>query len=76
MTIQNRSEEFAVSWNPTITGLFMDVLGFLLIFALGGLGITGVHGFAESNTRKYLKYLGAFLIVVGFALQIVGAKSN
>ena len=51
----------------------MDVAGFLLIFALGGLGITGVHGFAESNTRKYLKYLGAFLIIVGFALQIYGA---
>ena len=54
----------------------MDVAGFLLICLLGGLGITGVHGFAERKTRTNLKYLGAFLIVVGFALQIVGAMSN
>jgi hypothetical protein len=66
-----------MSWNPTVFGLAMDVVGFLIVFRYGGFSVGRVSIVAEdSKNMKFLKLLGAALIIAGFGLQIVGAMSN
>ena len=65
-----------MTFNPTITGLIIDVVGFILIFAAGGLGQTDVHGFAEDDWKKNARRVGAYLVVIGFAFQIYGASGS
>ena len=66
-----------MSWNPTVVGLWMDVVGFLIVFRYGGFSVGRVSIVAEDNKdMKRLKLLGAALIIAGFGLQIVGATGN
>ena len=61
-------------WNPTAIGLFLDILGFLLVFAFGGFNVGIVNLVAEqSKSHIFVKLLGALLVIVGFTLQIFGA---
>ena len=63
-----------MSWNPTVVGLALDVVGFILVFAFGGFEFgRSVLLLEDSKSKNVFKFLGAFLIIVGFGLQIVGA---
>lgn len=65
--------------NPTyftVTGLALDMVGFFLVFILGGFEV-GRAGLLlqsdKSHKIKPLKFIGAAMVVIGFGLQIVGA---
>ena len=63
-----------MSWNPTVVGLALDVVGFILVFAFGGFEFgRSALLLEDSKSKNVFKFLGAFLIIVGFGLQIVGA---
>ena len=54
-----------------------DIIGFVLVFAFGGFNIGVVNIVAEqSKSYVFLKFLGASLVTVGFALQICGAMDR
>jgi len=66
----------AMAWNLTATGLIFDIIGFVLIFALGGFQF-GTSGLLLENDKSHItkwpRIGGAILVVAGFALQLAGA---
>ena len=68
-----------MSWNPTIAGLVLDMVGFLLVFAFGGFDMGSARLLLQSDNSaklKPFKIIGATMIIVGFGLQIVGAMGS
>jgi len=66
-----------MNWNPTVVGLAMDMVGFLIVFTFGGFDFGRVSIVAESSkTNNFMKLAGGGLIILGFGLQIVGATGN
>ena len=65
-----------MSWNLTMLGLALDVLGFSLIFLFGGFTF-GQSGLLlendQSGKTRPLRILGAILVIIGFVLQFFGA---
>lgn len=64
-----------MTFNPTVAGLILDIIGFILVFAFGGFDVGAdivVTNDDNSEEMKPFKLLGAFLVVVGFLLQIYG----
>ena len=60
----------------TIIGLSLDIIGFILVFFLGGFEVGRSALLLESDTThkwKPLKWIGAVLVILGFAFQIWGA---
>lgn len=57
-----------------MVGLIFDIVGFKLVFAFGGfdVGRSGLD-LEDSKPKTPFKWLGAFLVITGFALQICGA---
>ena len=64
-----------MSWNPTVFGLALDVVGFILVFQFGGFdfGTNRLVWKDQSKFVKPLRILGAILVISGFAFQIFGA---
>jgi hypothetical protein len=61
--------------NITQIGLFLDILGFVVVFFFGGFsfGIDIVVLKKESWVVFAAKVLGSVLVICGFILQIIGA---
>lgn len=68
-----------MSWNPTVVGLALDILGFGLVFLFGGFTF-GQSGLLlendQSEKTKPLRILGAILVITGFVFQIFGATGR
>ncbi len=61
--------------NIASIGLVLDIIGFILVFVYGGfdIGRSPALLVAKVPDRKYLKIIGATLIIAGFALQFWGS---
>ena len=57
-----------MTFNPTVVGLGLDIVGFILVFAFGGFELGRATILMESS-KSYprLKWLGAIMVVAGFA---------
>lgn len=68
-----------MSWNPTVVGLALDILGFVLVFSFGGFTF-GQSGLLlendQSGKTKPLRIFGAILVITGFVFQIYGAAGR
>ena len=65
-----------MNWNPTIVGLTLDMIGFLLVFVFGGFEVGRSALLLEednSHKMKPLKVIGGIMVIAGFRLQIYGA---
>ena len=64
--------------NLTQIGLGLDIVGFAIIFFVGGLSFGVTYLVTEDSNRRYVlpaRILGFALIIGGFMLQIWGASS-
>ncbi len=63
-------------WTPTAIGLILDIIGFTIVLTVGGfdVGSNNITWSQEQLLSKPLKYIGAFLIILGFSLQLYGTQ--
>ena len=65
-----------MNFNLTVIGLSLDIIGFMIIFFIGGfeLGSAGILQESDkSHKTKLFKIIGAILIILGFVLQLCGS---
>jgi len=66
-----------VTFNPTVFGLILDIVGFTMVFAFGGFEFgRSVLLLESSKSYPGLKWTGAVLVIAGFVFQIIGAVSG
>lgn len=65
-------------WNPTVIGLILDIVGFIMVFAFGGFDVGSHRALWKDQSKlvKPIQILGAILVITGFAFQIWGAGGS
>ena len=65
--------------NWTVLRLTIDIAGFILVLRYGGFDVGSSSILLESsrlNETRPFKLVGGYMVVIGFAFQIVGALGH